>query len=192
MPCPGVPWRRLRRSAFLSIGQLLRKKRGWRTTGGERLTTPPASEDTFGQKRAIPASTPKMRTMRNRMRKSPNRTLATACAPTAMPVKPKIPATTEIRKKMIAQVSIEIPVHDCTKSPRARSSPASVLRSAVPRGKLATAPEKPQNQRYDKQHQKNEEQHLRDFRGAGGDSAKAEQSSDKRYDKEHHGVMQHD
>src|SRR5205823_11405596 len=37
-----------------------------------------------------------------------------------------------------------------------------------------------------------EKQHLRDFRGASGDPAEAEQSSDKRYDKEHHGVMQHD
>jgi hypothetical protein len=41
-----------------------------------------------------------------------------------MPVKPKIPATTEIRKKMIAQVSIEIPVLDRTSHPHARSSPA--------------------------------------------------------------------
>src|SRR5260370_38581015 len=118
-----------------------------------------------------------MRTMRNRMRKSPNRTLATACAPTAMPVKPKIPATTEIRKKMIAQVSIEIPVQDCTSSPPARSSPASACVQRCPRGKLATAPEKPQDQRYDKQHQKDEEHHLRDFRAASGDTAKAEQSS---------------
>ena len=65
-------------------------------------------------------------------------------------------------------------------------------RGAPANAPVREVPEQPNDQRYDKQHQKDEEQHFRDLCGAGGDAAEPEQGRDERYDKKDHGVMQHD
>src|SRR4051794_16703597 len=58
------------------------------------------------QNTSVPSQTPKTRTTRKTARARKNRTFAMLRVVEATPVKPKMPATTEMRKKMSAHLSI--------------------------------------------------------------------------------------
>src|SRR5207249_10309990 len=56
---------------------------------------------------------------------------------------------------------------------------------------LRVAAEQTQDQRHDEQHQEDEEQHLRNFDGAGRNTPEAKQRRDERDHKKYDSVVQH-
>ena len=68
----------------------------------------PLAANGAAQNTSLPSITPKISTIRKMMSAMKNSTLAMVRAPLATPVKPKKPATTETRKKMMAHLIMAV------------------------------------------------------------------------------------